>query len=291
MSISIGGGMARRAKKMIDLKVEETSGVDHPAHLKEGWMVMKSADAELLDILDPQTETEEQAEATAEKEDTLSDVIENSAEVVEETPAEDLTKSLEEAKARIQELEAELEKAMKPKKKKMMGDMEDDEEDEAVRMKKEAPAPLRKMLEDLEKSAEEAKARAEAAEAVLIKEREDRLDQEAIAKAKDTFNHLPVDADKIGPALRRLADLDSELAKSVEDVLTAVNAQAESADIFAELGKSAGQSAGASALDTLTSLAKSAVDNGTAASFEQAFSDAIVANPSLYSQYLAEKGA
>ena len=31
---------------MVALKVLETSGVDHPAHLEEGWIVMKSANTQ-----------------------------------------------------------------------------------------------------------------------------------------------------------------------------------------------------------------------------------------------------
>ena len=34
-----------KKRKMVALKVLETSGVDHPAHLEEGWIVMKSANA------------------------------------------------------------------------------------------------------------------------------------------------------------------------------------------------------------------------------------------------------
>jgi hypothetical protein len=35
-----------KKRKMVALKVLETSGVDHPAHLEEGWIVMKSATKE-----------------------------------------------------------------------------------------------------------------------------------------------------------------------------------------------------------------------------------------------------
>lgn len=35
----------KKPKKMVALKVLETSGVDHPAHLEEGWIVMKNANA------------------------------------------------------------------------------------------------------------------------------------------------------------------------------------------------------------------------------------------------------
>ena len=34
--------MSRPTRKMVNLSIEETSGVDHPAHLQEGWLVMKA---------------------------------------------------------------------------------------------------------------------------------------------------------------------------------------------------------------------------------------------------------
>jgi len=38
---------------MVNLSIEETSGVDHPAHLHEGWLVMKSAsESEVQRVLD-----------------------------------------------------------------------------------------------------------------------------------------------------------------------------------------------------------------------------------------------
>lgn len=37
-----------KTRKLVDLQIDETSGVDHPAHLYEGWLVRKDA-AELLD--------------------------------------------------------------------------------------------------------------------------------------------------------------------------------------------------------------------------------------------------
>jgi hypothetical protein len=42
-----------RSTKLADLMVKETSGVDHPAHLHEGWLVMKSEDMDsaLLEVI------------------------------------------------------------------------------------------------------------------------------------------------------------------------------------------------------------------------------------------------
>jgi hypothetical protein len=40
-----------KTRKLVDLEIEETSGVDHPAHLYEGWLVRKDAAAVLDEAL------------------------------------------------------------------------------------------------------------------------------------------------------------------------------------------------------------------------------------------------
>jgi len=68
--------MARRMK-LAELDISETSGVDHPAHLHEGWLVIKQAGA------DPDTEGETvNLEVTAEDEtvDIQTDTVEETAE-------------------------------------------------------------------------------------------------------------------------------------------------------------------------------------------------------------------
>lgn len=284
-----------RTRKMVNLAIEETSGVDHPAHLHEGWLVMKSAnESEVQRVLD-ETLTEEDSTM----EDTKTTTITEEVEV-------EKAMTLEEAMAKIAELETKLasmlEKALekKPEDVYMKMDMEqkadESDSDYAKRMKglhmskskieedfiKSAPESVVKMIQNLRKEAEDATAE-------LRKERDARADAEAIEKAKG-WNNLNLDADKVGPAIRRLSTVDTELAKAVEDLLSSVNAQAESAQIFAEIGKSANFKSG-NAYERMTSLAKSAVEEGLAKSFEQALGDVASNNPDLYSQYLSEKGA
>ena len=259
--------MAGRTRKMVNLAIEETSGVDHPAHLHEGWLVMKSADeSEVQRVLD---------ETLTEEDSTMEQTTEATEEQVEKSVEEQLTI----AKARIEELEAAVEKmSEEDKKKKKDGEMM--AEDESMDYMKSAPEPVVKMIESLRKEADEAKAE-------LQKERDARADAEAVEKAKG-WSNLNLDAEKVGPALRRLTSYDSDLAKSVEEILSSVNAQAESAQIFAEIGKSADFKTG-NAYERMTSLAKSAVEEGVAKSFEQALADIATKNPDLYSQYLSEK--
>jgi hypothetical protein len=258
---------------MVNLSIEETSGVDHPAHLHEGWLVMKSAEeSEVQRVLD---------ESLTEEDSTMEDTSTTATEEQVVNPTEELTI----AKARISELEEALAKASadaemseEDKKKKKM----EEESSEEMDYMKSAPESVVKMIENFRKQAEEATAE-------LQKERDARADAEAVEKAKGWAN-LNLDAEKVGPALRRLTNVDAELAKSVEELLASVNAQAESAQIFAEIGKSADFKSG-NAYERMTTLAKSAVEEGVAKSFEQALADVATKNPDLYSQYLSEKGA
>ena len=277
-----------KATKMIRLAVDETSGVDHPAHLSEGWLVMKSANAEEIEaVIDSITET------TITKEDSVSDestVVTEDAVVAEATPTES---PAEDKDAIIAGLEAELEKAKKMPAFLSPDKMEDETEEEyAKRMKKmedDKKKPMEKSLESVEKAFAVEKARADEAVTLLQKERDERADADSIAKAKN-WNNLPLEAEKVGPALRRLAMIDEELAKSIEGILGAVNEQAKTSNLFAEIGKSVDSSA-VDAYDRLTALAKAAVESGVAPSFEVAMADAALANTDLYKQYLTEKGA
>ena len=281
-----------KARKMVALNIEETSGVDHPAHLHEGWLVIKSENLtgvdDLLSDLNNQNDnsnefrkgTEEEAMSEQNNVETTPEVI--STEEVDKAKGQ---MSYDEMMNKIKMLEDELAMANKKIKK--------SEDDEVVvdtaSLVKEAPEPLRKMLEDLEKSAQEATARANAAEEILKAERVARSNSEAIEKAK-AWKFLGLDAEKVGPALRQLAEINEELAKSVEEALYSVNAQAESANIFAEIGKSANPTTG-DAYTQLTSLAKSLTETKKGMTFEQAFADSVKSNPDLYQQYLSEKGA
>jgi len=251
---------------MVNLSIEETSGVDHPAHLHEGWLVMKSAEeSEVQRVLD---------ESLTEEDSIMEDTTTTATD--EQVAKAEMT--LEDAMAKIAELEAKLSEKEMAKGEEPKSEVTEDEED----YMKSAPESVVKMIENFRKQAEEATAE-------LKKERDAHADAEAVEKAKGWAN-LNLDAEKVGPALRRLSNVDADLAKSVEELLASVNAQAESAAIFAEIGKSADFKSG-NAYERMTTLAKSAVEEGVAKSFEQALADVATKKPDLYSQYLSEKGA
>jgi hypothetical protein len=290
-----------KARKMVSLNIEEASGVDHPAHLHEGWLVIKSDNLTSMDdLLSDLNKTENQSDESlnqrgTEEEPMAQDETQKAAPMPEEDkekmmkPEDEAKMSYDDMKKKIKDLEEELDKAMKKLAK--MADKEDEmkKEEDVSSLIKQAPEAVRVMLETMEKSANESKARVAEIEAVLKSERVARANEDAVEKAK-AWKFLGLDADKVGPALRELAEINEDLAKSVEEALSSVNAQAESANIFAEIGKSANPATG-NAYDQLTSLAKSVTENKNGVTFEQAFADAVSSNPDLYSQYLNERGA
>lgn len=252
-----------QARKMTHLSIEETSGVDHPAHLREGWLVVKSADA---------------------------DALPNALNIVTKEQGmtnEEMREELDKARKRMAEMEEEM-TSYKNKAKK--AEEMDEEEDEEALMKA-APEAVVALFEKAKAAEAEALAKAAEVEAELRMERDAKADAEAIEKARG-WSNLAVDADTVGPTLRRLSETEPELAKSVEGLLDAVNAQAESADIFAEIGKSAPESTTTGdAFSRIQAMAKSAVESGRASTMEQAVAEIATDNPDLYVAMLTEKGA
>lgn len=298
-----------KARKMVSLNIEEASGVDHPAHLHEGWLVIKSDNLTSMDdLLSDLNKTENQSDESLNQRGTEEEPMpQDETTKAMNMPDEDKKKNVHEDKEKavhddedakkmsykdmekkIKDLEEELDKAMK-KLAKMADKDEEMKKEDMTSLIKEAPEAIRVMLETMEKSAQESKTRVAEIESVLKSERVARANGDAVEKAK-AWKFLGLDAEKVGPALRELAEINEELAKSVEEALSSVNAQAESANIFAEIGKSANPATG-NAYDQLTSLAKSVTENKSGVTFEQAFADAVNTNPDLYSQYLNERGA
>ncbi len=221
------------------MNIEETSGVDHPAHMDEGWILMKNSGLNTEDF-----------------------------ETIEKMVA--LESELADAQARLASLEnEEAEDELED-----MGEMDDDA------MMKSAPPAVREAL---------LKARNEAfvAQEELRKEREVRLDAHAIAKSMDNYGNLAIDHEEFGPALRRLEELDSTVVEIIAKALQSANAQAESANIFAEIGSSYMPTT-AGSFQKIESLAKSAVTKGEYKTVEQAIAGLIETNPSLYAEYIAE---
>lgn len=263
-----------KQRKMVNLSVEETSGVDHPAHLHEGWVILKSADqAEVAEVIESLA-----AAAADNTEESMSDekdeVVETEAVETPETPEVDA--ELAKAHERIAELEAALAaKSVDP-------EPQPEAEGEEALLKS-VPDAVREMIA-------KAKAEADTVREELRKEREARQDKEFTEKVA-AWKSLTLDAAEFGPLLRKLTAVAPELADKIEKALASLDAQVESANIFAEIGTAANKSVSGDAYSKIESLAKAKVAAGEVSTVEQGIASVIAANPDLYTDYLAEQRA
>lgn len=274
----------KTAPRLVNLVIEETSGVDHPAHLHEGWLVVKASPDSTKET--NMGDTDKGMMGYGDDEEKMQD--EKKMDGYGDGDAmgrmEVMGARLAELESRLAELEGKATTDDAMAEEQAMEDMEEAAKaDDLVALAKSAPPALRKALAGL------AKAKADA-EVALVKERDLRLDEQAVTKARAAFSHLTLDPTRVGPALRRLALIDEELAKSVEEALTSADAQNESADIFREVGANATGATG-DAYSRMTALAKAAVAAGTAKTLEQGIAEVALTNPTLYNEYLTEKGA
>ena len=161
----------------------------------------------------------------------------------------------------------------------MKADPEPEDEGTEESLVKSMPEAVREMLN---------KARDEASSAreELRKEVDARNDREYVAKAA-AWGNLSINPSDVGPALRKMAEYDADLASSVMSALGSANAQAEAANIFAELGTTARPDSG-DAYGRMTKMAKAAVANGDHATVEQAISALVISNPEMYEAYRQE---
>lgn len=104
-----------RSTKLADLMVKETSGVDHPAHLHEGWLVMKSEDlTTALDTVAGNDPLLKETPVDLEVTETSEPTIEKAADADEiKKELSDLRKALDDARRETETLKAtrSLEKA------------------------------------------------------------------------------------------------------------------------------------------------------------------------------------
>lgn len=120
------------------------------------------------------------------------------------------------------------------------------------------------------------KAQKEAAEAVVKQLNDKKLEDEAIAKAKE-LKGLPVEETKLVAVVKSVSD-------DVYDVLKAASAAIESSDMFTEVGKANTESDS----DAWSKIEKKAVELSETAkiSKQKAIAHVIKDNPDLYREYL-----
>jgi len=142
---------------------------------------------------------------------------------------------------------------------------------------------IQKALEAVEK----ANARAEEAESIAKAEREHRLNQEYVAKAR-AYTNLPVSADEFGPVLKKIHEsLDESEFELMTKVLSSANETIADMRVFDEIGKRGVQ--GYEAVSKADAQAAE-VAKSEGISQEAALSKVFEQNPGLYDEYLKEVG-
>ena len=287
-----------RSRKLVNLDVEETSGVDRAAHLHDGFLVMKNASeanrvkTQLLEALGKSKEdnlsNQEQidlavAKAVGEYEEKVATL--EAALAAAQAQAADLAAKLEEIASMKQEEES-VEAGYNTEKGEMMDEVEMAMADMPEDMKKSVLSLPKEQVEIFAKAFKSQREEIAKASEEIRKERDSRLDAEAIAKSKETFAHVGIDHEVVAPALRRLSLTDEALAKAVENVLAAAEGQMAESGLLKEVGTAS--TSAPSVLDEATALAKSLVENGTVKTIEQGIEKALDSNPDLAKRYFME---
>lgn len=281
--------------KLYGLDVDETSGVDRPAHLHDGFIVMKNTDneatikAQMLTALgiseeDNLSSVQEQIDTAVEK---MSGDYENKVKGLEveleaaKNQAADLAKKLEEL---MRSGHDESEKGMHP----------DEEMKQAMEEMKEMDEKMYKSVTDLPAEQQELFYKAftaqadeiRKAQAEILKERDVRLDSEAIMKSRDTYKNIGIEHEVVAPALRRLTSMDADLAKAVENVLNATDAQLAEAGLLKEYGTATGSTP--TVVEEAKAIAKGLLAEGVVKTLEQGVEKALDTNPALAKRYMEE---
>jgi len=148
--------------------------------------------------------------------------------------------------------------------------------------------PIEKALDSMDEDSAEALrerlARLDTLEETVNENEVEKADAEYIAKAR-AFDGLG-DPEEIGPALRRLAEVNAEDADLIEKALTAAAEQTKTSDLYEELGHAIAKSGDAET--QITQIAKAHRDADSTLSEEEARSMAWEENPDLYEEHQRE---
>lgn len=254
---------------MVGIDVVETSGVDHPAHLQEGWLVCKSASGQdLQSLFGLATE----GSTVPEKQNASEPATKAAGPTVEE-----LQKENDALKAKLAAAQGD--------KGKPFGKSAEEEQEEFL---KAAPAGVRLMFEKAAAEAEELRKQAATDRQNFEKERDARLDQAAVTEFEGLYKAIALDAGEVAPALRQVELISPDLAKSLRTALAAADKQLETAGLFKEVGKDTGAAGDGTALARIEAAAAELQKADTTLTAPAAFAKAVEASPELYTAYLEE---
>lgn len=269
--------MGSTAKRLVAPDMTEVSGVDWPAHLAPGWLVLKEiGDAEVEAALEAQMGGAQVTPEEAQK----AEEAKKAAEAAATKKAEDLTPEERVAKAEA-DAKAALDRATKA----------EAERDEAVAKaagKSEPEIAFEKALgtlpEPIQKAITDLQDRVEKAEKVATTERDARVSGEYLTKAAD-FDALPTTPEAMAKTLRAVDEhLDPAVAKELQQLLASANTVAKRS-VLSEHG---GSGRATSALEGLNTEAAEIRKSDPKLTPAQAFNKAIDTKPELAAAYEAE---
>jgi hypothetical protein len=256
--------------RLDDLAIDEVSGVDKPAHMEDGWMVLKSQAATMgltpeamaeilagaLEIAAEEGYTFSDEEEDEAKDEAKTDKDESPADVADATPPTTATIPAPSAPADTSTEPSEVLKAL--------------------------PDELRTIVLKAQADAAEATSRAEEATSALQKARDSHADADAVRKAREDWAYIPgLDPTTFGPLLRKSRDDNPAFADVVSGLLTAANAALAESSLFTAAG-SPTASSGISELDQAVVKARGEHPDWTKA---QLIAEAVRVNPDLYDHY------
>lgn len=306
------------AKRLVKLRIKENSGVDHPAHLHEGWVVMKAADSDAeVQLPQPLAELVEKADTVhglldslggfdksvldddgakmldalvAELQEELADEGEPDEPPANKNKGDEVPKTAEELQKELEASQAALAKAA--------GDLEQykkehpaeppkpsTDEEEMAKALEAMPEPIRKRFLESERVAKEAQELAKS-------EHDRRVEAEYVAKARDTYGNLSVKPEDFGPVLKALHEANPDQAKEVERVLSSANEALRLSTLFKEFGSGAADGADDSPYGQLQALAKQLMEKSNGELSEAQAMAKAVETPEgirLYERYQAAK--
>lgn len=236
---------------MFEPTITEISGVDHPAHLTEGWIVQKALDTAkgldtgtLLPTRDP-------------SKGSVMPITDEARAALDPEVAE-YVKSLEAAAvapAPVDDSAEEFEKAMAG-----------------------LPPAVRKAMVAQQRETVVTKAQLKA----LTDEREDAK-FEAMAKA---LVHLPGVGDGFASVMRKAAESNPAAFEEVFKVLKSADTAVEQSGFYKEIGT--GHTGAAPGEDEIIAIAKAAVAKDPSLDLSEEIAKAADANPDLYAQHRKE---
>jgi chorismate mutase len=257
---------ATSAKKLLDIEMVESSGVDHAANGPqigaEGWIVMKADGTKVGVVRAAKTPTQE------------------AAKVPDEQTVEDLTKSVDELTAQVATLTKERDDAIAKAAEPPAADDGKDELQKAL----DANPLLKQAFEAQAAATKEATDKAAAAEEVAKSERNERLTREYIAKAKELGQ-----PDTFAPMLREVVEKCSpEAAAEIQRIVKAAAEQAKAATVLTLPANAHVVVAGGSAWEQIVAKAAELRKADSTLSEPQSIEKARVENPDLVAAYRKE---